>query len=63
MNWLENFKPKMIVFVGSCMEDPEARYVQAVCAFRVLLIKYKIAVKKAHGNKTILKLLRGQYER
>jgi hypothetical protein len=63
MNWLENFKPEMVVFVRPCMEDPTARVVQAVCADRVFKVRLKIALGKAGGDKRILKLLEGHCER
>lgn len=59
MNWLKNFKPKMIMYVHPCMEDPTAIAVRAVCADRVIVIMYKVAVKKAGNDKNALKLLRG----
>lgn len=55
--WIENFKPRMITFVQPCPGDETARIIQAVCASRVFWVRYKIAVKNARGDKTILKWL------
>lgn len=63
MNWLKNFKPKMVVFVHPCPQDPTALMVQAVCARRVFNVRYKVAVRKAGNDKTVLKLLRRSDER
>ena len=59
MNWLKNFKPEMVVFVHPCLQDPTALMVRAVCADRVLRVRYEVAVKKAGNDKNALKLLRG----
>jgi hypothetical protein len=46
--WIENFKPKMIIFVQSCLEDETAIMVQAVCADRVFRVRYSMA---SHGTR------------
>lgn len=58
-NWLKNFKPKMIMFVCPCTDDPTALAVRAVCADRVFRVRFQVAVKKAGNNKVALKLLEG----
>lgn len=55
--WIMDFKPKMIMFVHPCLEDETAIMVQAVCADRVLRVRYKIATKNAGGDKKILRWL------
>jgi hypothetical protein len=55
--WIENFKPYMVIFVQPCPEDETARVVQAVCADRVFRVRHKMAVRKAKGDKKILRWL------
>jgi hypothetical protein len=65
MNWLKNFKPKMIIWDENLSGLPEGRtiYVWPVCASRVPKIRYRVAVKRAGNDENALKLLRGSDER
>lgn len=59
MNWLLNFRPKMVMFTSPCVEDPTAITVQAVCAYRVFRVRYAMAIRKAENIKFAQKFLRG----
>lgn len=45
-NWIEDFSPKMVVFIYPCAEDKDQRVVQAVCADRVFRVRYQVALRK-----------------
>lgn len=55
--WIEDFKPRMVMFVHPCLEDETAIMVQAVCADRVLRVRHKMAIKKAGNDRVALKFL------
>lgn len=55
--WIEDFKPRMVMFVHPCLEDETAIMVQAVCADRVLRVRHKMAVKKVGNDRVALRFL------
>jgi hypothetical protein len=65
--WIENFKPRMVIWrenprggrvIDSFMGDTVI--CQPVCADRVLRVRHKMAVRKASGDKKILRWLEGR---
>jgi hypothetical protein len=62
--WIENFKPRMIIWKenaggGRVIDEfmGDTIIVQPVCADRVFIVRHKMAVENAKGNKKILRWL------
>lgn len=63
MNWLSNFKPRMIIHIQYSAAVCENTYiVEAVCADRVFRVRHRIAVRNARGDEKMLKWLGGNHK-
>lgn len=58
MNWLKNFKPRMVIF-----DMGDRTVVKAVCANRVYRVAFRVALKKAGNDKRAKRLLGGGYDK